>query len=521
VNTEPSKTRHFVLNRKQQSYVLIYGDSEEKEVSKLIWSALGTSDLRIENSNDIQSFTQLYSESILTFVVVDERDDDREVIDFISKNYDLANDTFGVAYQADTDRRIHLMSQGFDAVFNRNMMQNTDFKGIIFKKVEKAKIRQTNRIMQDEYLRFRAALTASPDALIVFDNDRNIFFVSAHYKRAYPNIANRLIRGVSVEEAFELARLEEGIIESDPRYTLLKDFWYGLSGQIEFMSMNGRNKGRIWRMKASSLLDSSGVKQGTIVTTTDITDIQLRKQELEETSLQLSQALEKEQESSLLQKQFIGMVSHEFRTPLAIIDGHAQVIMRRSDLDYEAIKARCKTIRSAVSRLVSMMESILSSNMLKNGHMDPDPEEFDLSQLIQQLCEEQAELAGTHHITCDVSGAHTPVRLDRKMMTLILSNLLSNAVKFTKESPQITVTAATDTEKTMIQVSDNGIGIPQDEMGKIFERYYRASTSTGIPGTGIGLNLVQELLRLQKGQISVESWIGVGTTFTITLRNLN
>ena len=153
--------------------------------------------------------------------------------------------------------------------------------------------------------------------------------------------------------------------------------------------------------------------------------------------------------------------------------------------------------------------------------MDPDPEEFDLSLLIQQLCEEQAELAPTHHITCDVSGAHTPVRLDRKMMTLILSNLLSNAVKFTKDSPQITVTASTDTEKTIIQVSDNGIGIPQDEIGKIFGRYYRASTSSGIPGTGIGLNLVQELLRLQKGEITVESWIGVGTIFILTLRNLN
>ena len=360
-----------MLNRKQQSYVLIYGDSEEKEASKLIWSILGSSDIRIENSNDIQSLMQLYSDSILTFVVVDQAAADREVIDYISKNYDLANDTFGIAYEAGTERRVHLMSQGFDAVFNRQMMQSADFKGIIFKKIEKAKIRQTNRIMQDEYLRFRAALTASPDALIVFDNDRNIFFVSEHYKRAYPNIAERLIRGVSVEDAFELARIEEGITESDPRYTLLRDFWYGLSGQIEFMSMNGRHKGRIWRMKASHLTDGSGVKQGTIVTTTDITDIQLRKQALEETSLQLAQALEKEQESSLLQKQFIGMVSHEFRTPLAIIDGHAQVIMRRNDLDPEAIKARCKTIRSAVSRLVSMMESILSSNMLKKRPYGP------------------------------------------------------------------------------------------------------------------------------------------------------
>ena len=521
MSTDPSKTRHFALNRKPQSYVLIYGDSEEKEASKLIWSILGSFDVRIENAHDIQSFKDLYSDSILTFVILGDREASQDLLDLIDKNNDLVNDTFCLAYDADTEQRVHLMASGFDAVFNRNMIQSTDFKTIILKKIEKGMVRQTNRIMQNEYLRFRAALTASPDALIVFDNERRIFFVSEHYKRAYPNIADRLIRGVSVEEAYDLARREEGITEDDPRFTMLRDFWYGLSGQIEFMSMNGRHKGRIWRMKASQMVDSQGVKQGTIVTTSDITDIQRSKWVLEEKSQQLAEALEKEQEASQLQKQFIGMVSHEFRTPLAIIDGHAQYILRRPDLDPDSVRARCKTIRSAVSRLVSMMESILSSNMLKNGRMDPDPEEFDLGQLIQQLCEEQAELASTHHIMCDVSGAHTPVRLDRKMMTLILTNLISNAVKFTREAPQITVDATTDTEKTVIHVSDNGVGIPQDEIGRVFDRYYRASTSAGIPGTGIGLNLVQELLRLQNGTISIESWIGVGTTFTITLRNLN
>lgn len=514
---DPAKPRPFALNRKPQAYVLVYGDSEDKEASKLIWSMLAASDIRIENINNIQELKEKSSDSILTFIVIEDDAQNTEICVFLKENPDLIGAVFGLAYEADTERRVQLMAAGFDAIFNRQMVQAADFKHIVFGKIEKARIHQTNRIMQEEYRRFRAALTASPDALIVFDNNRRIFFVSEHYKRAYPNIADQLVRGIPVMDAFELARQEEGIGYDDPRYTILKDFWENLTGQIEFMSDIGRYKGRTWRMKAAQLMDG----QGTIVTTTDVTDIQKRKQEIEEASRQLAESLQKEQEASALQKQFIGMVSHEFRTPLAIIDGHAQVILRRTDLDMDSVRDRAKTIRSAVSRLVHMMESILSSNILKTGRMDPDPEKFDLGALIQELCEEQAELAKTHAITWDTAKIQGPVILDRKMMTLILTNLISNAVKFTKESPKIAVQAMTEGNEITIEVIDNGIGIPEEELQKVFERYYRASTSTGIPGTGIGLNLVQDLLRLQKGRIGVESRLGEGTRFTINLRNLN
>lgn len=515
VSTEPVQSKPFLLNRKPQSYVLVYGDDKEKEASKLLWSTLSASDIKIENIDNIQDLKDKISDSVLTFIVVGDDDSNVELCKMLAQEATLIGDIIGLAYEADTDRRIQLVAAGFDSIFNRHMAQSIDFKQIIIRKIEKSRVRQTNRIMQEEYLRFRAALAASPDALIVFDNEGRIFFVSEHYKRAYPNIANRLVRGVPVMEAFEMARIEEGVTTDDPRYNLLKNFWESLCGQIEFESDIGRYKGRTWRMKASPLMDG----QGTIVTTTDITSIEMRKREIEEASRQLAESLQKEQEASQLQKQFIGMVSHEFRTPLAIIDGHAQVILRRDDMDRESVQARCKTIRSAVSRLVQMMESILSSNLLKTGRIDPDPEDFDLAALIIELCEEQAELSKSHSIKHDITRIMGPVRLDRKMMTLILTNLISNAVKFTKESPQITVTAATQDDFIIIEVADNGIGIPEDELDKVFERYYRASTSNGIPGTGIGLNLVQQLLSLQGGRVEVKSTLGQGTRFIINLRN--
>lgn len=513
MNNDSLSYKPFILNRKPLRYVLIYGDDQERTIAKIIWSILADPDLKIENVIEKQELIDKSSDSILTFVVVGNDGENSDIAALISKNMDMPGDIFGIAPEADTAARQSLMGKGFDWVLNRPMMEDPNFKTILLKKTERAKHRQVNLIMQQEYRRFRAALTASPDAFIVLDAEKRIFFVSEHYKRAYPNVGKHLIRGLPIVEAFELGRVEQGIHEGTENYDKLRRFWEELEGYVEFTMPDSRT----WRIKAASLADG----QGTIITTVDVTDVLSNKRELEIKSAQLAEALHKEQESSALQKQFIGMVSHEFRTPLAIIDGHAQMLAKQDAPDPASIKARCKTIRSAVSRLVHMMESVLSSNMLKTGHMDPDPVPFDLGELIAELCVEQGELFKPDAITYDVSGLKGPVTLDPKMMTLIISNLLSNSVKFSTEHPAIKVIGRSEGDDITVSVIDNGIGIPENELPKIFDRYFRATTSSGIPGSGIGLNLVQSMVSLQKGRIMVESHVGRGTTMTISLRNLN
>jgi signal transduction histidine kinase len=513
VNNDSMPYTPFILNRKPLRYVLIYGDDKERTTGKMLWSILADPDVKLENIDSIQDLKDKSLDAILTFIVIGKEAQNGDLAAEISRNLDMPGDVFGITEDADTSARQTLMGKGFDWVLNRAMMDDPNFKAIILKKAERAKHRQVNLIMQQEYRRFRAALTASPDAFIVLDSNKRIFFVSEHYKRAYPNVGKHLIRGLPIVEAFELGRVEQGILQGTETYEALSRFWNELEGYIEFTMPDGRT----WRIKAAPLADG----QGTIITTIDVTDILSNKKELEIKSALLAEALQKEQESSALQKQFIGMVSHEFRTPLAIIDGHVQMIERQEKLDPENVKARCKTIRSAVSRLVHMMESVLSSNMLKTGHMDPDPVSFDLGKLITELCTEQADLFRADAIFCDVSGLQEPVVLDPKMMTLIISNLLSNAVKFSSDNPRIDVTARSEGDAITISVADNGIGIPDNEIPQIFDRYFRATTSNGIPGSGIGLNLVKSLLSLQKGSIQAESRVGQGTTMTIYLRNIN
>lgn len=479
-------------------------------ITKVIWAAAADMGVEIQNINDIQTLKCKSLDSLLTVIAIHD-DTDIAVGTELGRNMGLIGDIIGIDRTADTGRRARLLPAGFDSVFNLEMIESPDFKGILQRSLGKARIRQTNSIMQEEYRRFRAALTASPDAFIVLDSDRRIFFVSEHYKRAYPALAQKLVRGLPVMEAFEIARIEQGVTDDDPRYPAMKAFWETLHGEVDFPMENGRT----WRIKAAPLADSQGI----IITTMDMTEILRQKREIEGKSRQVAEALEKEREASTLQKQFIGMVSHEFRTPLAIIDGNAQMI-QRLNAGQEA-QTRCKTIRSAVSRLVHMMESVLSSSMLKTGRLDVEPEEFDLGALVQELCEEQADLSRPGAITWDVSALTGNVVLDRKMMTLILTNLLSNAIKFTPENPQIRVSAGHEPGGgIVIEVADNGVGIPPAEIEHIFERYYRAPTSRGIPGTGIGLNLVRDLMELQGGSVRVESAVGQGTRLTLNLQNI-
>jgi signal transduction histidine kinase len=502
----------FALNRRPEGVIVVFGDGPDRAVTKALWSAVGSGDVKVKNIDSEEDFVRETAQALLSVVVIDPAGQRQNLGPYIADRQDALGDVVAIAPDADTGRRIALLASGFDSAFNMEMVAAPDFRKIIGRKLARARRTQTSRILQEEYIRFREALKASPDAFIIFDHDKRIFFVSEHYKRAYPNIADKLVRGLHVEDAFELARIEQGVNDGDPRFEQMKNFWFSLQGQVEFRMKIG-HEFRFWRVRAAPL----GEGMGTIVTTTDITDIILQKREIEEKSRQLAESLEKEQEASALQKQFIAMVSHEFRTPLAIIDGHAHFLQKRRDEEDSVYYNRIKTIRSAVSRLVHMMEGVLSSNLLKTGNLDPVPVECDLRELIENLCEEQMILGKPDSITWDTTLLPGSVLIDERIITLILSNLLSNAVKFTPDQPDIRVHAAASEDRLVIQVSDNGRGIPLGEQEKIFDRYYRATTSMGIPGTGIGLSLVRDLVKLLGGGISVESTPGKGTRFTLDL----
>ncbi len=235
---------------------------------------------------------------------------------------------------------------------------------------------------------------------------------------------------------------------------------------------------------------------------------------------ELEAALAKEREINGLQRQFVSMVSHEFRTPLAIIDGNAQRLLRRhvSMTPERAVDALQK-VRHAVARLTELMESVLNASRLEEGHISYTPGPCNLAEILREICDSYAEIYPDHKIHMDIDGLPDVVIADSSLVRQVVSNLTSNAVKYSPAGTTIWVTGSEDLEEggAFIAIRDEGVGIPKAELSQLCSRFFRASTSTGIAGTGIGLHLVQHFVAMHGGRIDVESVEGQGSTFTVRL----
>lgn len=491
--------------------VILYGDDGEPSLADLLRTLLAGHDIRLETAVSVEELQCKAPDAALILIrTAGENDPHNDLARLFMQEPRVVADIVALTGARGIEERLRILASGFDAIFNTDFFDYPELRNILMHRVEKGFTGLENRIQQEEYRRFKAALSASPDAFIVFDENRRLFFVSEHYRKAYPLSGSRFERGLDVMDAFDMCCAEQDLPQDDPQYLAMREFWTALEGEADYIMQDGR----IWHMKARKLPDG----QGTIVTTADISRYRQQQLEMEENTRRLSEALEKEQEAGAIQKQFISMVSHEFRTPLSIIDGNAQILSRRArTIDEGSIQKRAKTIRNAVSRLVNMMEGVLSSNMLRTGNLTVLTEPVDIKKLIRELCDEYTDLASTHAIACDIDALPDCVNLDRKLITLALGNFLSNAIKFTKERPQIIVRGRMEEGGIVIRMEDNGIGIPPNELSRIFDRYYRTTTASGIPGTGIGLSLARDLIGLHGGTVAVESEMGKGTAFTITL----
>ncbi|AJC79975.1 sensor histidine kinase protein [Rhizobium etli bv. phaseoli str. IE4803] len=242
-----------------------------------------------------------------------------------------------------------------------------------------------------------------------------------------------------------------------------------------------------------------------------------RTAEIERQRAELDRLLAHERQVNALQRQFVAMASHEFRTPLAIIDAAAQRLCRSTtNVSGDYVHEKAGVIRSAVVRMVDLMESILASGRLETGQITLKRSEGDLKALLVACCDRQRELSRSHvfHLDLEIPDLLT---FDRIAMEQVFTNLISNAVKYSPDASDIYVRAWVDEKTVEIAIADGGIGIDADDLPKLFQPYYRARSATGIVGTGIGLNVVKQVVELHGGSVEVMSELGKGTTFTIRL----
>jgi signal transduction histidine kinase/pSer/pThr/pTyr-binding forkhead associated (FHA) protein len=251
-----------------------------------------------------------------------------------------------------------------------------------------------------------------------------------------------------------------------------------------------------------------------------IESFHLRQEELERRLLE--KEMEKLREVDRLKSIFVSHVSHELRTPLTAIKGSLDNM-----LDGLAGELKDKQIRylermkGNTSRLVRLIEDLLDLSRIEGGQIRLNPRPVQVSRLIAEACDSLRPLAAKKKIDISVSAPESlTLKADRDRVMQILLNLAGNALKFTLDGGRVEVTAEDAGSHARIRVTDTGKGIDPASRARIFERFYRASDPGGgekAEGTGLGLAIAKSLVELHGGSISVQSEVGSGTTFTVTL----
>ena len=234
----------------------------------------------------------------------------------------------------------------------------------------------------------------------------------------------------------------------------------------------------------------------------------------------LKERLAQEQRLALLQRNFVSMASHEFRTPLTIIDGHARRLIKTKDaVTADEIGERAGKVRAAVLRLTHLIDNLLNSARLIDGGAAPyfHPAEMDMAALLHEVCQVHREMTPGAQITEQLAPTPMPMAGDAKLLFQVFSNVLSNAVKYSPHGGAIAVEAEVAAGDVVVRISDRGIGIPAADLDHLFERYHRGSNVSGIVGTGVGLYLVKMAVELHGGRVEVDSKEGDGARFTIRL----
>lgn len=233
----------------------------------------------------------------------------------------------------------------------------------------------------------------------------------------------------------------------------------------------------------------------------------------------LALQLEKEKELTQFRSRLISIISHEFRTPLTVIQNSSTLLVDYEDrLTPQKRHARIRSIMAQAERLAKMLDDIDILLKSQRGFLQYDPQLINIVEFGEQLYTELKQIMhDNHEFIFSQQGRFPLVSVDRELMRHALTNLISNAVKYSKDGGKIIMEFISEADRIRINVHDEGMGIPPEEGEELFEPFQRAHNVGNIRGTGLGLSLVKDIVELHGGKINFESSLGKGTVFKIQI----
>jgi len=221
----------------------------------------------------------------------------------------------------------------------------------------------------------------------------------------------------------------------------------------------------------------------------------------------------------VLKTDFISNVSHEIKTPLAVIQNYSSLFQDET-LDSETRKNYSKTLISASKRITDLITNILKLNKLENQEIQEKHEAFNLTEALADSVVEFEMLIEKKNLELNCDFDDVVIFSSKSLLEIVWNNLISNAIKFTNSGGKIDITLKRKYKNVEIKVSDTGIGMTSETGAKIFEKFYQGDTSHSTQGNGLGLALVKKVIDILGGEISVQSEINKGSTFTILLKDV-
>jgi signal transduction histidine kinase len=276
-----------------------------------------------------------------------------------------------------------------------------------------------------------------------------------------------------------------------------------------------RNAIRVYRAEMKVVIANQQLRESNELLKRQNRELEQQRQQIQLQNLKLIEA-------SQLKSQFLATMSHELRTPLNAIIGFSQLLLRRSKGVLTASQTdMVERILNNGKHLLELLNDILDLSKIEAGRLELKPEAFNLAHIVNTTVEELRSLADEKHLSLQVKIDPSDVQVftDPSRLRQVLVNLISNAIKFTETGEVWVTVSQLSSERIAIVVRDTGIGIAQDQLKQIFEpfRQLDQTTTRKHPGTGLGLAITDSLVHMMQGEVSVESQVGVGSTFRVEL----